>query len=61
MVKPVTMRLEDPSFKLPDLGRTFAHSITPGPSRIHAEDFDLKLKDSLAKNSFLGVDEKVLA
>jgi len=59
--KPSALKLDDASFKLPDLGRTVSHSITPGPSRVYAEDLDLKLKDSLAKNSFLKIDELMLS
>ena len=46
---------------MPDLGRTVSHSITPGRGQIELDENDLKLKDSLAKNSFLGVDQKVLS
>ena len=45
--------------KLPDLGRKDSHSITPA-SNVRLNQLDLKLKDQLAKNSFMHVDDKAL-
>ena len=34
--------------------------MAPAGSKLILDDLDLKLKDQLAKNSFLGVDAKIM-
>ena len=49
------------TLKLPDLhNRTVSHSMAPAGSKLILDDLDLRLKDQLAKNSFLRVDEKAM-
>lgn len=38
-------KLDDAHFRLPDLGRTVSHNMTPVVSNVRSNEFDLKLKD----------------
>ena len=49
------------TLKLPDLAnKTVSHSMVPPGSKLILDDLDLKLKDQLAKNSFMRVDESAM-